>query len=161
MTEKNDHKSKWGWGRIVLVVSLALNLAVAGAVAGMAFRFGGGEHRAHGRDFAAPFIRALDHRDRAELREELRRAGKAIPDRRAQSAALYTEIGVALRADPFDAGRVAALMAERQAGLAARMTAAQDIWLRHVTAMTASERVAYADRLEDAASRGFHGRDDN
>jgi uncharacterized membrane protein len=156
MNDTPDQKTNWGWGRIVLIMSLALNLAFVAGVAGMMFRFAGGEHRAHGRDFAAPFIRALDHEDRAELRDELRRAGQASSERRSQRETVYAEIGVALRSDPFDADRVAALMAERQAGLADRMTAAQSIWLRHVAQMTGPERAAYADRLDDAVSRRFH-----
>jgi uncharacterized membrane protein len=147
-----------GW-RIVLAVSLALNLAVAGLVAGAALRNAGlipGFAPPAARDPGlGPFAPALSPEDRMALRRAFaaERAGviSGLRADRADRAALLA----ALRAEPYDPAAVAALtarMAERQrdrAGIGQRLVE------ERLAAMTPEARRAFADRLEAAHARSW------
>lgn len=136
-----EHKSKRRWMPVVLGLSLALNLAVVAAVAGAAWRHKGeerdGPRAARG---GAIYMQALPREARREVRAQLRSIGR-------EQAGTDAMLG-ALRQEPFDpAAAVQVLESERDTGLA-RQTAASALWLEQITAMSAQERLAYADRLE-------------
>ena len=63
---------------------------------------------------------------------------------RESMAALVAE----LRAEPFDAGAVAARLAAQRAAFAERFEMGQAALVAHLAAMSRAERAAYADRLE-------------
>lgn len=139
--------------KALLIVSLALNLLVAGLVAGAWLRDGrpGGRDRDPG---FGPFGEALSDADRRELR----RAFMArMPEMRENRAALRADMqGVvtALRAEPFDAAALSAAMDAALARMAGRIEVGQELLVDRITAMDEAERVAFADRLEAALKRG-------
>lgn len=154
-----DGRAKGRWMKIVLTLSLALNLAVVAAAGGAAWRFkggAGGEGAGQRHGGGGPlYLRALPEQDRRALREALRAVPRAVPDA-AQMVAV-------LRAEPFDAAAAQRLLeAERAAGLD-RQRVAADVWLARVAAMSPQARSAYADRLqalvERRADRGSPPRD--
>lgn len=155
----SETRKKTRWGRVVLGVSLALNLAVLGAVAGAFWRFDSSHDRAERRGgpaFAAPYVFALPREDRHALRAQLR-AG-APEDWRAARAARYEDVLGALRAAPFDRDALAgAVRAQREAAVAGQ-TAAETAWLARIEAMDPETRAAYADRVEKIVTRK-RGRD--
>ena len=60
---------------------------------------------------------------------------------------------VALRQEPFDPAAAARVLeAEREAGLL-RQDKASGAWLSYITALSVSERNAYADRLQELSER--------
>ncbi len=118
--------------RVVLVVSLALNLAVAGVAAGWWLRHGGG---ARG------------------MRNAMRAQGGPRGALLESMAALVAD----LRTEPFDASKVAARLAEQRAVFAARFEMGQAALVAHLANKSASERAAYADRLE-AEIAAYHAR---
>lgn len=145
--------------RIVLFASLALNLAVAGVVAG--FLVMGPppppRDRPGGDDPALPYTRALSPEQRGDLRDQLR--GKAFGDRREMAdvrravLADYQRAVAVLRADPFDPAALEALMVEQAARSAEVRARGHAVLSSYVAQMTAEERAAYADRLEETLQR--------
>jgi len=153
MNDTNANVRPRRWGRVVLIVSLALNLAVVGVVAGTAFHFGKRGHRAHSDNFAAPYIRALDHLDRMSIREKLHRGPDMMQADQAARRETYNQMADALRAEPFDPDRIHTLMMQQREGVRSRISAAQDVWLRHVSEMSTQARADYADRLEEVVEQ--------
>ena len=142
------------WVKLVLVLSLALNLVIVGIVAGVLTRkdrpgpggFAG---------YALPYVIALPRDERPAVFRSIRRAGRAgeMPDR-AQRRAPYEEMMRLLRADPLDLEAVQQVL-NRHTDLAVRSSkVAQDVWLEHIKAYDAAERAAYADRLQVVLDRG-------
>jgi len=152
-----------GLWRGVLVVSLALNLLVAGMAAGWWLRHGDAHHGAHPSrlDMAGgPLTRALSAADRREIAREMRAVWRAQGGGRDAMRESMQALLSDLRAQPFDPARVAARLAEQRAAFAARFELGQQVFVAHLGAMSAAERLAFTDRLEVqiAAYRGH--RDD-
>ena len=73
--------------------------------------------------------------------------------RRARRA-MYDQIIVALRADPFDPAAVRKVLdAQRRAALGVQ-DAGQAAWLAKITDMDSAARAQYADRLQQVLERG-------
>ncbi|MBP0484031.1 periplasmic heavy metal sensor [Sagittula salina] len=151
--------------RIVLFASLALNLAVAGAVAGF-FVMGPPpppRDRPGGADPALPYTRALTEDQRRALRREWRGAVFRDPEeaRGVRSGVLadYREALEILRAAPFDGARLEALMAEQAERGAAARARGQALLSDYVARMDPEDRAAYADRLEESLLRLQRRRD--
>jgi hypothetical protein len=161
MSDAPDSNAPGRWLKAALVASLALNLAVAGIVAGALL----GERRDQRRLPPAeaarelglgPYTRALELADRRALgtavRERLRTAGgpRAI---RAEIRQDFAQVLAAIRADPFDADRVAALIAAQAARAEARRDLGAALLVERLAEMDAERRAAYADRLEAGLRR--------
>lgn len=148
------------WVKIVLGVSLALNLLIAGIVAGALMRFGGGDHPRSRVNYALPYVQALPASDRRAVMRAIRREGREGGQSGHEARkSLYEDMLAALRADPFDPETAEQLL-ERQARASARIQSlARTVWLERVAMMSAEERQAYADRIEATLRRGpRHGR---
>ncbi|SFC70161.1 periplasmic heavy metal sensor [Tropicimonas isoalkanivorans] len=146
------------WMRVLLFASLALNLAVAGIVAGAMLK---GVHDDQPERLSrelglGPFLRALDDDKRQALREAAQaRRGELAEGRQAWRAA-FSETLDLLREETFDQERFESLV-ERQAEIAARGRAlGQEELARQLAAMPVEARRAFADRLEQGLR--FHGR---
>ena len=143
------------WMGPVLVVSLALNLLVIGALGGalvMREKWQGGRHEARGMT-GGPLIHALDRDDRRKLGRalrDLRRDRGVTHEARAKTmAALISD----LRAVPFDAAAVAARLAETHAVFGQDIEAAHGLLVAHIAAMSDDERAEFADRVEQYRHR--------
>lgn len=143
--------------RIALGISVALNLAVAGMVAGALLRDGGPKGRmVRDLDFG-PFTEALSADDRAALRRDfLQRAPDMRDIRRQMGADLQAFLGL-LRQEPFDAAALVAVMENQQGRMARRIELGQELLAERLAAMTPAERAAFADRLERRLTRGRDG----
>ncbi|SEN27558.1 Heavy-metal resistance [Pseudorhodobacter antarcticus] len=149
-------KPPFRWGRLVLFVSLALNLAVLGVVGGAALgRFGGPERA----EFAARdigfglFAEALEEEDRRALR---RGYVGAKPDIRAERRQMRDDLGqllTGLRTDPFDAAAFRATLQVGMARGAQRQELGQTLLLDRLNGMSAAQRAGLADRLEKSLRR--------
>lgn len=150
------------WMRVALVTSLALNLAVVGIVAGLAFgAFGPRADGAMVRDLGfGPFTEALSDEDRAALRRafiaETRAEGGFREGRRAMRADFDALLAI-LRAEPFDPDALAAVMARQEARNRDRLGLGQRLLTDRIAAMTPEDRRAFADRLERALTRRRRG----
>ncbi|WP_299295655.1 periplasmic heavy metal sensor [uncultured Tateyamaria sp.] len=143
------------WVKLLLGVSLALNLAVVGLVAGMVLRggpLGGKGPVAMG--YATPYVIALPRDLRRGVFNGIRR-DKTLPDRKARRADYQAMVAV-LRATPLDTAAVEDLL-RKQADAVTRVQArGQTAWLEAVAGMSDIERAAYADRIEEVLRRGGH-----
>ena len=140
----------WPWMRIVLVLSLALNLLIAGVVAGALLR--GPLHDPDRRPALAdlgfgPFVEALPRRERIAVARDLRREAGAFRENRAELRRQFGRLVELLKAEPYDAGAVEELVARQQTKLMERQSLGRKILLQRLAEMAPAERAAYADRL--------------
>ena len=141
-----------GW-RIVLVVSLALNLAVAGMMAGALFS---GHHptgptgtRSPGTLGFGPFTGALSREDREALRTAYAGRGPTIRELREAARQEAEAMAAALRAMPFEPAAVAALLDTQRGRADERFRLGQTLLIERIAAMTPEAREALAARLLD------------
>ncbi len=137
--------------RGVLVVSLALNLAVAGIIGGAMVSGRLGERASPRIDFGVgPVARALSDDERRAIGRELR-ADRSLRghDFRGQMAA----VAASLRADPYDPAVTLALLEEQADRLSQVQARARMAVLDRIAAMPPERRQAFADRLEQELRR--------
>lgn len=144
--------------RIVLVLSLALNLLVLGVMAGAFFRAGQVEHPRHTASDLRALWWALPDEARRDLRGALDpRDGDALPvtpdDRRARAAARHDTILTLLRAEPFDVEAFATAIQDERSERAERIDRAHAAFVARVVALSPGERAAMAERLESGRDR--------
>jgi uncharacterized membrane protein len=150
------------WTRIALIVSLALNLLVAGLVAGALLHgpLGGRDGRPEIRMLGlGPFADALTKADRAALGEAIRREEGSFRARREAMRADFDAFLAALRAEPYDHAEVTRLIASQQQRIAESQRLARGLLLERIETMAPAERAAYAEALDDATRRRHRRRD--
>ncbi|SDD51604.1 periplasmic heavy metal sensor [Ruegeria marina] len=137
--------------RIVLALSLTLNLLAVGLAAGVFWRHGGlSDHRPP--SLAMALYRALPETDRGALRHTLRERRERADPRRVAELAAVTE---ALRARPFDPAAFEALLLRHEKARVDRQEAMRRAYLSRLATMDDAARNAYADRVQRfAAERG-------
>ena len=137
------------WMRVLLVLSLALNLLVAGFIVGDVLTDGGRGRAPRPIEMTlGPFARAMDAEDRRAILGSLRGNPDLRPLSRDQRSAAFGEILFTLRAEPFDRTHAEAALsaqAERVQGLE---RAIQGALVDRLATMTPEQRAAFADRLE-------------
>ena len=149
MTERTRPPRDGRLMRIVLVTSLALNLLVVGLAAGWALRHAGNDRPSRLDMAGGPLTRALSHEDRREIGQKMRAAWRAADDGRADMRDSYDALLADLRAEPFDPATVSARMRQHRERFAVRFEMGQAVLVTHLAGMSAAERHAYADRLEE------------
>ncbi len=135
--------------RIVLVISLALNLLVVGVIAGglLSGRGPGGDGRRVDLSLG-PYARALDPHDVDAIRAEMRGRGLDLRrDRRAMIEDTRSFVA-ALRAVPYDPEKTAEILLRQRGRVAQFQALGQDLVLDRIAQMSAETRAAFADRLE-------------
>ena len=157
-TRENGGPVTARWVKVLLGLSLAVNLAVAGMVAGIALRHDGGGERsdrvAYLAAFGAPYMRALPRDDRRALLRSLRSGeGGPLPDSAARRA-MFHEVVEVLRARPFEPQALAEAVSRQAEASVAAQRRLQGAWLGVVAAMSQEERMAYADAVEALLDRG-------
>lgn len=148
MSEQSKPKRRWM--PVLLIVSLAINLLVIGAVVGTALRVRNNDHVKAPPGFGSALYRALPKHERQAMRAELSGLHRQGVDHR---TADFQALGDALRAEPFAADAVEALLGQQAQVMSEMQSALQEQWLIRVSAMSPKERVEYADRLEDVVHR--------
>lgn len=148
------------WMRIALVVSLGLNLAVAGLALGSAYKWqrAGGPPRSVDLSLG-PLGRALGEEDRRVVIGELRHHGQgARPDFREMHRRSEALLAL-LRAERFDAEAfVAGLDGIRGMALELQQVG-QAALVARIANMDPAERRALADRFEAQTQRGMRATD--
>lgn len=148
------------WMKIALAVSVALNLAVVGMAGGAAWRFhsdGGPSGPVRDLGFG-PFSEALAPDDRAAMRKEFFETRGDFRQVRREMRADFTAMLAALRAEPFEATALQAVLDRQRARGAEMAEVGSRLLGARIAAMTADERRAFADRLETTLTRrGHHG----
>lgn len=148
------------WKTVLLVVSLALNLLVAGALIGAVVGHGREERAERSRPevprefMRSPFLGALEPEDRRAVGRELMREDGSLRENRAALRARFERLLVAIRAEPFDRAAIEAILDEQRAAGARRLELAEAAVLDRLSAMSPEARAAYADRLDRSLRRG-------
>lgn len=139
------------WMRVALVVSLALNLLVAGVLIGMALR--GTPPGGPSRDIAiGPFAAAFAPEDREALRRAFIARSLGEGGRRERREDMRALLG-ALRAEPFDAEAAHDVFLRLSARMKGRLDTGFALIEERIAAMPGAERQAFADRLEQEFRR--------
>lgn len=145
-----------GWTRVLLFGSLAVNLLIAGMVAGAVFRNTG--ERADGRELRDMgfgfFGAALSGGDRRAIGQEMAKNSTVLRANRQHVRDQMVHFLSALRAVPYDRDMVSDLSGALQSKLADRQRVGQNVLLDRIAAMSDKQRAAYANRLERSMKRG-------
>ncbi len=146
-----------GWVRVLLVVSLGLNLLIIGAVAGLAIK-GGPMRHAAGKghpvaDSVGPLTKALSKEDRWAIGRQIRQATREAGWDRRKHRETLREMTTLLEATPFDEAAFAAQLAEITGWAQTRIETAQVVLVEHLASMTDEERAAYAQRVREVMAR--------
>ena len=141
------------WIKVVLTLSLALNLLIIGAVVGVASRFAGPgsgpwHDRAHKRPEAA-LIASFERGDMRAMFKDMREKRRKVPE----GDDIRPLLLEALRAEPFDPDRLREVFALRKNAGQARRAALETALIDKLSEFSAQKRAAYADRLEKALAR--------
>lgn len=144
-----------GWVKILLVVSLGLNLLVAGALAGAVFSGGKWFHKGPPRleKMGGPLTRALSEEDRQAIGRKIRQSYRDGSFSRDRHREAFDGLIADLRATPFDPGAVEARLARIQDVFRERLSFGQALLIERLTEMDDAERAAYADRLVERRER--------
>lgn len=148
--------------RIVLVISLAVNVAVAGLVIGAVLKHGPRDHdrrppKAEILSYG-PYTSALTEEDREVLLDRLIGAQGEIRDNRRAVKADFKRLLDAVRAEPYDPVATAAILRDQQARVQKQIDLVSRVLLEQLTEMSAKERDDFADRLEKVLRRGPPGK---
>jgi uncharacterized membrane protein len=133
--------------KFALVVSVALNLAVAGLVAGA--WLGKDHHKGMPRDISfGPFSEALSKEDRRALRAALAARASALQTTRDAVRTDFETLLAALRAEPFDPEALKTAFSAIEDRNAERVGLGRSLLEEHLVSMSAAKRLAFAERLE-------------
>ncbi|MFV0490897.1 MAG: periplasmic heavy metal sensor [Pseudorhodobacter sp.] len=141
--------------RILLIISLAFNLAVVGLVAGVALKGWRDGPRAHSvRELGFGFFTsALEDDDRRALRQAF--ADRA-PDLRAARRGMRQDLEALLttiRAEPFSSEAFRGVLDRGAQRATERRALGEELIVNHLSGMDAEARAAFADRLEKGLKR--------
>ncbi len=147
------------WVRILLVMSLALNLAVIGTLAGTAYRVK--DRWATGKPPPPPSLsvtlyRALDRETRHRLFQS---AAGGHPNIRALREADRQALFATLQADPFEVDAVARVLDEQVQRQYQFREKLRQSWLDQVAGMSDDERAKLLERLQRDPRGSFKGKE--
>ena len=157
-TEAAKPKSRI-WLRLLLGLSLALNLLVVGIVAGWMVSKGPGRtpddvNRTARSLGLEPFVRALAPMDRVALVRSAREERDGLRENRRALRARFERLVDAIRAEPYDPAAVRAVLEEQRGSIKERQEIGERLLLERLDAMTPEDRATYAERLEEELKRG-------
>jgi uncharacterized membrane protein len=150
------------WLMPLLIVSLAINLMIAGIVAGSWLSPDGPRKRDEGQRairgvLGEPFFRALPEDQRREMAREILGDRDRFREGREALRARFENFLAALRAESFDRAELERLLADQRQAAVRRQDFGESLLLDRLEAMTQAERAAYADALEERL-KGFRRR---
>ncbi|WP_306115499.1 MULTISPECIES: periplasmic heavy metal sensor [unclassified Roseovarius] len=150
------------WLRVLLVVSLAMNLLVVGALIGALVTWSNwrSHHPSRLAMAGGPLTRALAPEDRRAIGKEMRKAHRKEKGNRARHHGELMGLVADLKAEPFDPEAVEQRLARHRKSFDDRLGLGLELLTARLTQMTAEDRAAYADRLQDVLTRRGKGKKD-
>jgi len=148
------------WLKVVLALSLALNLAVIGIGAGAVWRFQGGGHDKGGPPMLGRFI--FKDIGGQEVRRLVQDHGGASDNVRNRRRGEMEQIIVLMRADELDLPAVSVIVDTHIVETNGFMRAVADAWEQRLEGLSLKERRRVADRMQhqlDHRSRDSEDRD--
>ncbi|MBL4916372.1 periplasmic heavy metal sensor [Szabonella alba] len=149
------------WLKTVLVLSLALNLGVAGLVLGNHLKGRGEGPRPHSvRDLGFGFFGpALTEEDHHALRAAFVERAPDLREARAAMREDLTAVLAAIRAEPFDVDGFEAALSRSSARSMERRALGEALIRDHLAGLDAAARAQFAERLEDGLRRRAEARE--
>ncbi|SIN82082.1 periplasmic heavy metal sensor [Vannielia litorea] len=150
------------WTRVVLVLSLAANLAVAGLVLGAWITHDDkrgpdgprGDRDSFVRELGfGPYARAIPREGRDGFRSAIEARRDEMRGNREALRGSFEATLATLRTDPFDRAAISAQMQAQREAISDSQRIGHEILLDRLGAMTTEERKAFADRLERGLGR--------
>jgi len=160
--ETSPERPRRRWPTVLLALSLTLNLAVLGVVAGAHFRqardirhFSTPDHSMMRSTGFGPFFDAMPREARNRMGPALtERQDIFAPDRRILAAELRDMLAV-IRAEPFEPGALETVLIAQQARASARIEAGRAVLIEQIATMSPRERRAFADQIEGRFARAI------
>lgn len=153
----DDTKKRFRWSRLILVLSLAMNIAVIGIVGGAALRWGGDrgpEPRVQMREFGfGPFVGALDKEDRRALGRVFVRTHGDPSAARKEVHATFEAILLVLQTEPFEADQFETLLLKQQDRFSKTQVTGTSLLAQALAEMSQEDRAAYTARLDEMLKR--------
>ncbi len=154
MTEQKKRTATWV--KIVLAVSIALNLAVAGIVGGAMLR----DHnpQAPSAEGVSILARAMPFKFQTQLRGAMRdRRAEFRADREAMRT-LRANLIEALQAEPFEISAVETVLSNQRALTANLVVAGHSEVIAQIAAMDREDRARYVENLQKPPHRPHYSR---
>lgn len=151
MTEKRTSGMR-PWLKVLLALSLALNLVVVGIAAGAAWRFRDGPPKGQ----RPPLLGAFIFKDlgRKEVNQLLRAQSETGEHPRVRHRREMQQIIELLRQETLDVDAVRALVETHAAGSQELMQAVSLNWIQRLEGLSLSQRQEVAKRMQDYMERG-------
>ncbi|QIK40811.1 periplasmic heavy metal sensor [Pontivivens nitratireducens] len=138
---------------IALVISLGINLIVAGTLAGAMLRDEGHPVRLRVTPDLRAAISALPNTDRDRVRDALREAMPSERGARVERLRSQQRFASAIRAQPMDRQAIEAIFASRADDGERLRLAAVDVLLDTLEAMPQDNRIAFLERMRQSGAR--------
>lgn len=143
------------WAKIILVLSLGLNLLFLGLISGAFLRDGPSGRPGSVRELNfGSLTEALSKDDREALRRSFQHSAPDLKGQRREMETDVAEFLTVLRAPDFQRKKVEALFQRNDDRTSRRHDLAQNLMLDFIAAMTPEARRTFADRVEAAMMRG-------
>lgn len=139
------------WLRVVLVISLSLNILVVGLIGGAVLRGGPPAHLASERIISAlglrAYYRTLDSDSQDRLRDEIKAGKSQIKVNRTLFRAHLEALSKALKADPFEPDAVAQVLADQSGVVTGNIATGHELLMAQILEMSEEDRKSMAARL--------------
>lgn len=148
---QENPKARRGWMKYVLIVSLGVNLVVAGMMGGAVLRGGPPERMRVENEISALglriYARALDGPSRKALGAAIRVRRSEFPSGREVFLAHKKAMASAISADPYDSAAVAAELSRQAGVVTSNVTMGHSLLLERLDAMSPAQRQDMAEKL--------------
>ncbi|MBL4873208.1 MAG: periplasmic heavy metal sensor [Rhodobacteraceae bacterium] len=136
------------WIKIALIVSVAVNLGIAGVIGGAALRAPEiRRNNIEAPEGVAMLARAMPAEHQRELRQNLRSRRGDLRSERKELRSLLDRFVVALRAEPFEIDAVSAVFADQRLMLTTLTAAGHKSVIEQIEKMSPQDREKYIRRL--------------
>lgn len=151
-------EARRGWMRVALIVSVSLNLLVAGVVIGAVIGHDKRPPRPVVGDVSlGPFTDALSKEDREALRRAAQAEGRNLRDMRRRASSDMREVIAVLEAEPFDKAKAGAVIGAVRSRAMERFAIGERLMVERLAQMTPEARQAFAARLRAQTERFERG----
>ncbi len=145
---------KRNWMKYLLVVSLGLNLAVAGVMIGARFSDHGSHKSTKMGGFGIRgFVHSLPADKRSEVREHFRQSRSKMRSNGDAIRQSMNDIRDVISAQPFDAAALGAAFTQQRTQVRAVSVNAQKIFVKVITEMTDAERAEFVENMKQNQRR--------
>ncbi len=148
MTSEAKKPKSGKWVKLVLILSLGLNLAVVSFVIGITIKGPPDRARLQNSDAVAFLSYALPKQHRREIRREMVAHREALRSNRNALHGLRAEMIEILQEEDFDLAKVAVILERQRGHFLSLGELAHDALLNRIAVLTPEERAAYIRSLQ-------------